>query len=197
MNKIKIQKNKGFTIVEAMVAIFILTISVSSMLGVTASSATSARYANNEITANYLLQEAVDYIRNSRDSIAFQQKIQGEIAGTSWNNFLTKYSSCISTYGCDIKMDKFSPDLTTITDIVSCKSSGCDNLTYDANASSSFFYSHDITANSVSSHFNRNIKIDKIGTDNDQIKITVTVSWLNGSLTKSQSLVSYLLNWQK
>ena len=185
----------GFTIIEALVAIFILTISVSSMLGVTASSATSARYSNNEITANYLLQEAVDYIRNNRDTIAFQMKD----ASIGWGTFLNKYSPCFSNM-CDIKIEDFNPADTTGVDVLSCPGSACESLYYDKDDAlggvTSFFYSHDKNFGELS-NFVREVKMEKVDGSDDQIKVTATVRWKNGTSTKTQSLVVYLLNWQK
>ena len=207
MNKYKTQKNSGsasssqdgFTIVEAMVAIFILTVSVSSMLGITASSAASARYANNETTANYLLQEAVDSIRNSRDTIAFQMKATNEIAGTAWTAFLNRYgfsgnNKCFSTYGCNLQIEDFDVSGINNSDVISCPSSGCIPLKYDESAK--LFYNY--TSGSDSS-FTRKVNM-KINPDNpDEVKVTAKIEWLNGDATvpRTQTLTTYLLNWQK
>ena len=106
MKKNKLQNNKaltlrnskGFTLVETMVAVFILAIALTALLNLTARSLFSARYARNEITANYLMQEVVDYIRNQRDTTAFL-KTDG-----SWQEFLTLFGDpgglCFSDDGC-------------------------------------------------------------------------------------------------
>ena len=192
MHKEKIQKNKGFTIIEAMVAIFILTVSVSSMLGITASSSASARYANNEITANYLLQEAIDSIRNSRDTIAFQIK-----DGTGWDKFLGRYgfsgsNKCFSTDGCYLEMNNFKVADTNGPDITKCNIT-CPYLKYDETGGNLFY---NYTAGDTSS-FKRTVNMKKI-TD-DEVKVTATLEWLNGDATtpRTQTLTVYLLNWQK
>lgn len=199
MNKYKIKKNSGFTIVEAMVAIFLLTVSVSAMLGITASSAASARYANNEITANYLLQEAVDSIRNSRDTIAFQMKAPNEVAGIAWKAFLNRYglsgnNKCFSTYGCNLQIEDFDAQGTTSnSDVVACLSSGCIPLKYD-NEATKLFYNYTY---GVDSEFKRKVNMKEI--NNDEVEVTATVEWLNGDSTvkRIQTLTTYLLNWQK
>lgn len=185
----------GFTIVEALIAIFILSVSVVSLLGVTASSASSARYANNEITANYLIQEAVDSIRNSRDTIAFQHKIVGTNEG--WDNFLARYNPCFTGIGCIVKIENFNPDgLNVNSDIVSC-GTDCPFLNYDNSGASRLFYSYDSTGEP--SRFKRQVKMEeiKVGGLDDGVKIIVKVEWLNGSSLKSRSLETILLNWQK
>lgn len=187
----------GFTIVEAMVAIFILTVSVSSMLAITASSASSARYANNELTANYLLQEAVDSIRNSRDTLAF--KMKDDLKG-DWSNFLKRYGSngnneCFSPNGCYLEIDKFDPTDKNGRDIQKCneKDNSCPYLKYDDTATNLFYnYTSD-----VESPFKRTVNMKKI--NDDEVEVTAKVEWLNGDATveRTQTLTIYLLNWQK
>ena len=96
MNKFYKQKNSGFTIIEAMIAVFILTVSIASMLGLTSSSISTAKYTSNEIIANYLLQEAIDSIRNTRDTLVFQ----GSNNSTDWTTFLNKYGDKDSKTMC-------------------------------------------------------------------------------------------------
>lgn len=195
MNKNIKQRNRGFTVVEALVAIMILSISVAGMLGVTASSATSARYANNEITANYLLQEAVDSVRNSRDTIAFQMKD----TGGGWTAFLNRYgyqanSKCFTTYGCMLIMNSFDASDLTGNDVISCPNSGCQPFLYDSSASSQLFYQYS-TGSSTS--FVRKVVMAVTQTNPDEVKVTATVDWVNGSSSRSRTLEIYLLDWQK
>ncbi len=197
MNKYKKQMNKGFTIVEAMVAIFILTVSVSSMLGITASSAASARYANNEITANYLLQEAIDSIRNSRDTIAFQTT-----DGTGgWDKFLERYgflgnNKCFSTDGCYLEMNNFNATDIAGSDVSNCGTS-CPYLMYD-DTGGHLFYNY---TGGYTSEFKRTVNMKSITPD--EVKVTSTLEWTNGdtsntrSTLRTQTLTVYLLNWQK
>ncbi len=183
----------GFTLVETMVAVFILTIALTSLIGLTSRSLFMARYSRNEITANYLLQGAVDYIRNQRDSVAFQQKF----SGGDWTKFLTNFgypsNKCFSANGCYFNVNK-SPN-PIIKDCNSTPSFGklkCPILFYDPNAIKNSFYNY-TTGNS--SNFNRKIFL-KINSQNpDELYITITVEWLNGSLVRSRSLNSSLLNW--
>jgi len=191
----KLQKNSGFTLVEALVAILILSISVSAMLGVTANTATSARYANNQIAANYLLQEAIDSVRNSRDTMAFQ--MLG--SGGSWNAFLSRYgapnSKCFSSSGCLLNLEVFNgADPSGINDVIGCNGE-CNPLYYDTNATK-LFYNYRSTGEVVS-NFTRKVTMVATPGNSDEVKVTATVNWKNGSTPKTQSLEVYLLNWQK
>lgn len=181
----------GFTIVEAIVAIFILTVSVSSMLGVTASSIASARYARNEITANYLLQEAVDSIRNSRDTIAFERR---DTYG--WTSFLDRYgytgsSKCFSDKGCYLDTENFKPEDISGPDVISC-----DGVCPLLNVDNTDGYNYSTGTPSI---FTRWVKMEVSASNPDEVKVTAYINWKNESTStpKSQSLEIYLLNWQK
>lgn len=204
MNTFNKQKNRngGFTIIEALVAIFILSISVASMLGVTATSASYARYSNNEITANYLLQEAVDSVRNSRDTIAFQKKDEYAVEGDAWKAFLNRYGwnngtvlmKCFSSEGCILKIEEFDATNTSGNDVAICPSSGCPMINYDESLSSKLFYNYTTGNESI---FKRVVKMELVNPD--EVKIVATVEWFNvsGVSTKrTQTLEINLLNWQ-
>ena len=199
----KIKKNSGFTIIEALIAIFILSVSVVSMLGMTSKSTSSARYANNEITANYLLQEAIDSVRNSRDTIAFQKKEDASLGG--WSKFLGRYgypaSKCFSAAGCYLETEKFNPedinggDIKTCTDIITSENpTGCPMLSYDGELTSAIFYIYKDLDPSPSI-FSRKVTFKEV--NSDEIKVTAEVSWSNGNGTtpKTQKLEISLLNW--
>lgn len=185
--------SKGFTIVEAMVAIFILTVSVSSMLSITATASNSARYANNEITANYLIQEAVDSIRNSRDTIAFQKK---NIPGAGWSAFLSRYGNpggkCFTSSGCYLSMDEFDYSYTSTGGDVDLCPGTCPYLRYDSSGNH-LFYNY---TSGEETKFRRTVKMEAVN-PTDEVKITVTMDWANGARTRTQTLVFTLLNWQK
>jgi type II secretory pathway pseudopilin PulG len=97
-NKKIFKHNKGFTLVEAMFAIFILTFVIVQLMTVVSSSLYSARYAKQEITMNFLIQEALDGIRNDRDNRVF-------LGGVVWESFVDEYKNkCLENKGCQIEI---------------------------------------------------------------------------------------------
>lgn len=99
--------SKGFTLIETLVAIMILSLVITSVISLTSSSIFSARYAKNEIKAMYIAQEGIDYIRNLRDSLAFQQG--------SWATFTNDLNSqCGGVDGCTIKKPFLSGHFTSL-----------------------------------------------------------------------------------
>ncbi|MBU1557668.1 prepilin-type N-terminal cleavage/methylation domain-containing protein [Patescibacteria group bacterium] len=64
----KITKNKGFTLIEAMVAISVLLIAITGPLSMATQGLRSSRFAKNQIVSFYLAQDAVEYMRGVRDA---------------------------------------------------------------------------------------------------------------------------------
>jgi prepilin-type N-terminal cleavage/methylation domain-containing protein len=181
LNKLfkKINNKKGFTLIEVMISIFIITQAVVALISLSTSSFFITKYANNEIVVNNLLQEGLDYIRNDRDSMAFQQ---GSTVG--WNGFKNKYDSCFDDSGCYINMVDDQVD--------SCLNGDCPYFYYDKDANRGRFYSY-YTADGFATSFSRKIKMFVV--DQDIINIIVTLRWKNGNLEKTRSLSTSLSNW--
>jgi len=191
MEKKILQKNRGFTLVESLFAILILTFTITGLMTILSNSLFSARYSKDEITASYLLQEVVDYVRNDRDATVF--------LGGSWNDFIGHYTKCLvapgNEDGCyfdvndlkDIKVDK----------ITSCEGN-CPPLYYDEKATRGSFYNYNekslLDNDNLKTSFRRKIIIEQ---KPDEFKVTVTISWKNGSLVLNRSLSTILMNWKK
>lgn len=58
----------GFTLIETMVAITILTLAVSGAFFTANSSLVAANIARDQLTASYLAQEGIEYVRMLRDN---------------------------------------------------------------------------------------------------------------------------------
>lgn len=177
----------GFTLVETMFAVLILSFAIVSMMTVIANSLFAARYARDEITVNYLLQEVVDYMRNDRDTTVLL------LGGQTWENFFAKYSSCSDEeIGC--YFDVLSESTISPTE---CSSSGCPYLYYDPNADTTPFYTNDDGINTGKTRTNFRRKIVAVQNGVDQIDVTITIDWENGSLPVSRSLKTSFMKWQQ
>ena len=187
----------GFTLVETMFAILILTFTIVGLMTIVANSLFAARYAKDEITVNYLLQEVVDYVRNDRDTTVFIGGGAGPTS-TTWDIFTNKYTGCASDKGCyfDVLHELYSASPTNPR---TCEDSGCPNLYYDENAKTDegvpFYLTDDGSAmKGKKTNFIRKIVMKSVGTD--EIDVTVTIDWKNGSKTMSRSLSTSLMKWQ-
>jgi type II secretory pathway pseudopilin PulG len=186
-----VKNNKGFTLIETMFAVLILTSAIASMMSVVANSLFTARYARDETTVNYLLQEVVDFIRNDRDTTVFLDGSTGDI-NTIWNNFYLKYSNCTNnSRGC--YFDVFGDNTPKL-----CSSGGCPYLYYNKDADTTPFYVSDNVGNPnfVQTSFRRKIVVVQNPLNPNEINVTVTIDWKNGGLDVSRSLESSFMKWQ-
>lgn len=187
----------GFTLIETMIAVFILVVAMNAMLGLISTSLFSARYAKNEITANYLIQEAIDYVRNDRDTTAFQKA--SDVDG-GWANFQTKYQACFNPLGCQIEPAQTSSNISACTGTIGggFGTIGCSVFNFDQSATNKDFYTYDISQG-VPSNFKRkiNMSVNPNINSQDEIDMIVSVEWLNGTLVRSKYSRVSLLNWQK
>jgi prepilin-type N-terminal cleavage/methylation domain-containing protein len=72
MSKIFLQKDKGikegFTLIETLVAVAILMIAIAGPLTIAEKALSASIYAKSEMTATYLAQDAIEYVKNIVDT---------------------------------------------------------------------------------------------------------------------------------
>ncbi|MBT3282826.1 type II secretion system protein [bacterium] len=161
-------KNRGFTLIEALVAIAILTISIAGPITIASRGLASAVFARDQITAFYLAQEAVEFIRNKRDG--------NNLEDNPWTDGLT---GCLDGKVCTIDSKN--------NEINECIGGTCPVLKYD---DSTAFYSYD---SGDDSNFTREVRMTTINVK--EIAITTTLSWSSGSITKSFTVKEHILDW--
>jgi len=97
----KLQTNIGFSLLETIVAISILMTTIIGPLSLASKGIVSADYVKDEITGFYLAQEAMETVRNVRDT-----NIKNRV---SWLNGIKEY--CIDKTVCRIDIWNFDrPD---------------------------------------------------------------------------------------
>lgn len=198
---IYIKNNKkyknGFTLIEAMVAVFILTFTITTFLSVASSNLFSARYAKNEITATYLMQEVVDYVRNDRDTTVFLQK--SDTTENAWSNFKTKYVNCSDVNGCSIDILNSVFTLKKCTGEIGPEGTKCPYLYYKSEPNNAEpFYTNDDGQNTgkVKTFFKRQLFVAPNAINPNEIDVEVIVFWKNGNTQVSRSLKTTLMKWQ-
>jgi prepilin-type N-terminal cleavage/methylation domain-containing protein len=168
-------KNKGFTLVETMVAITVLVVGTLGPLVIAAQGIASGGYAKDQIIAYYLAQEGVEYIRSVRDT-----------------NVLNKVSKSLWLTPLDIPCDGSSGkpgcklDARAGTTPTACSSStGCGLL----KVTNSGYYGYS-GSNTV---YTRTIKLIP-GSTTDIETIQVTMNWTSRGSPRSLTLSEDLYN---
>lgn len=203
----KFGPQKGFTLVETMVAVFVMSIALGSLFELTANSISSARNSRNEIIATYLSQEVLDVVRNDRDTaIQGNNKNLGQWLMAYGLNPSQPLDKCFNTTnGCQFTVYESLGNPMGIINPRECSSNGCEKISfYDADPTHSdevpFYGYAPIRNQSVSQKtpFTRKIVMT---VDPDQIAnpmavtISVTTSWKSGFKTYGRTLTTILTNW--
>jgi len=83
-------QSSGFTLVETMIAVTILTFAVAGPLFTASRALVAAEIARDQLTASYLAQEGVEYVRAMRDTeyLAAYQTGGATVSETAWSSFL-------------------------------------------------------------------------------------------------------------
>ncbi len=170
------KNKKGFTLIESLVAVTMLSIVISAIMSLAQSSIASNTYAQAQVTANYLAGEAIEYIRNTRDT----EYLLAPSDSSHWLDAIN--SSCFSANGCDVD--------TVNKSFVICAPEGCPPLRFDSTLEEGF-YQHASGSGSV---FTRTVKIEQVATD--EIAVRVIISGASGYFKNTPLVVvEHLFNW--
>ncbi|MEI8339625.1 MAG: type II secretion system protein [bacterium] len=180
MNKlIKQKSNKGFTLVETLVAISILMIAIVAPMTIVQNGLTAAGYAKQQMIADFLAQEALEYVKYTRDINGLADKNTTGAGGTV-DNWLSGLNECVSPSYC-------------IIDPVT-------NKVMINNNEPLYYYDGLYQYNSVGGSaavtpFTRKLTIVKNYKNEDQAKVTVIVDW-TGKNSGQVIIDYYILNWR-
>lgn len=184
LSKSHTSSQSGFTLVETLIAIFILALTIGALLTLTAGGFFSIRYAKNDIVASNLLQESLEYIRNSRDTAAENSVV--------WSIWLQNYEQCVNPNGCTV-----NPYAASAVDVVSECTGTCPYMTY-YNTAGLYGYNtvsnlFNTTGDTYTTSFVRTITFKDIttSTGDPQTLVTARMDWKNGTNAKhvTQSIV--------
>jgi len=161
----------GFTLIEALVAITILTAAIVGPLAIVSQSLIDAQIAKDKLTATYLAQEGIELVRAHRDT--------GALEGDS--DWLSNVDACRNTSGCYI-----APGGT----VFAC-SGACPFIT---ERQSDGLLAYD-TGTEPDTPFVRKITISETA-PNVEAEVTSVVTWSHGKNTNTVTIIERLLNWQ-
>ncbi len=177
-------RKQAFTLIETMVAVTILTLAVAGPLVTASRAIVAAQIARSQLTANYLAQEGIEYVRAMRD----REYLATRVSTTAWNNFIAGIEPyCLTPKSCTL--DPVSRPMGY--GIGSSIETYLDNAPlYLTNSG----YTQQNLSGSVQTVFTRTIQVLHIS-DSDE-RIISKVSWSFHGTLYSVTVTNHLTSWQ-
>jgi prepilin-type N-terminal cleavage/methylation domain-containing protein len=195
------KQTRGFTLLETLVAIAILSMAVGAAFSIASKSLISSFYSRNQTTALFLAAEGLELVRNVRDNVAIYNQTH---SGTDKNWLEPFIAGCISpTSSCDINPTAFSTAYNNAgsLEFSALVKTGCG--TYGCVLKNIYLVPGDVQAYSSTgstgdSFYSRKITIVCIPSDCDdtgkiEAYVTSTVFWNRNA--DSISITETLSNW--
>jgi len=163
-------KNTGFTLVETLVSLFILSIAITGAFAVISFNLSNAISVRNSFVASGLAQEGMELTRNLRDTDWFAGREFGSFGDTSGPMSDGKY--CVQ-WNSNVLINP------------------CVNMLLKKDDQG--FYNHTVGVDTI---FSRAVQIQKVaGSPVKEIVIKIKVSWTERSTTKEINAEEHLYNW--
>ncbi len=175
-NIIERKGTRGFTLIETLVAISILTAAVASSMSLTTRSLATAYYARDQVTAFHLAQEAVETVRHVRD---------GNILSNALGTTVDLLEGIPSIAGAPFIVD------TRDDSMEACPPGGCPPLRTDGE-----LYGYEEGSEWADTRFVRSVIAELVDGSPDEVRVSVTVSWQSGSFqARSFTISENLYRW--
>jgi prepilin-type N-terminal cleavage/methylation domain-containing protein len=179
--------NKGFTIIETLVAIFILTVAIMATLNAAQLGLQSSLYARDQITAYYLAEEAIEQVRNVRDSNFVSSTACDWLTNEGNSSCYTIPAACIrNSYA-----DPASCRIDVASDLEEIGMSTCSGSSCLLKLDSDIGYNYSVGNNSK---FTRTVDIEQL--NDHEVLVTVRVKWVSGPLAeRTVTMRTSMFDW--
>lgn len=183
----------GFTLIETLIAIAVLTLAVVGPLYTASRSIVAAQTANDQLTASYLAQEGIEYVRAMRDYefLSFYKAANVNVSSAAWTDFVSG-SGVGSIARCRTTACAYDPYYTMASgnSLTPCSGGVCTPL-YLVN---NIYTEQSSIAGAVRTPFTRSIQAYDV-TGNEE-RIVSTVSWSFHGIPYSVMVTDHLTSWQ-
>ncbi|MDD3531351.1 MAG: hypothetical protein PHV99_02055, partial [Candidatus Pacebacteria bacterium] len=184
-----------FTLVEALVAVSILTLAVSGPLFTANSAIVAAQNARNQLVASSLAQEGIEYVRMMRDNefLAAFQSDPTTASTASWADFISGNSASSITQ-CRSSACTLDPARTMGTgsglSLQPCSGASCTPL-YVVN---NIYTEQSGISGAVQTPFTRTVQAIDVSAQDE--RIVSTVSWRYHAIPYSVTIYDHFTPWQ-
>jgi prepilin-type N-terminal cleavage/methylation domain-containing protein len=175
--------NRGFTLIETLVAITILLLVVVGPITVAQRGIKSAYYANEQVTAVFLAQEAIEAIRELRDTDALTVYNGDGTETWIWKNSLP--ASCEGVGGCGFDLLEGTFETCGAPE----NNTDCELKVDPATGKYSY-------ATGINSGFKRRVYLTPVGSE--AVSVRVEVTWdsvtFNSGAPRTVALETWIYN---
>lgn len=199
---------RGFTLIESLIAISILTIAVTTSMSLTADSLATVKLSKNRLIASGLAQETVELIRNKRDN-NYLEVISG--SDRDWLEGINKNggpaqpcrATRTETDGCVVELvpdTNNSRNFVNIAHVSSINRAKAEIIYKGKNDGDTVrMYRHKIGTESpgTDEKFARFVTVEELGPSGDEFmaRVTVSVEWEERDGSQKVEVVTYLFDW--
>lgn len=179
INKFK-NKVRGFTLIETLVAILILVTAITGPLTLAYKGFAAATVARDQITAFYLAQDALEYIRFARDT--------NRLSGGDWMTGVGGTASVVDLSNCRSSNNCYFDAAGLFPTTVQLCSGACPFMKFDPTAGTYQYTNGNTTT------YRRTVNIITVNANEVIASTTVTWQSVNG-VNRSATLFEGLTNW--
>jgi type II secretory pathway pseudopilin PulG len=184
INKNNQKKNRGFTIIETLVAVTILMIAIAGPLTVANKAYRAALDARNQMIGLNLAQEEMEYIKNLKDNFSIKYK--------NWFGLLYNNCNIDGSRVCIIDTESYSGNYRDSLYIPQSKSSPCtDSCKLYVN---NYGYAYDTAGAGTPFVRYFYLKNASSGLSYSEYLVTVVVSWKTGTMRNQVQLQEFMTN---
>jgi len=186
--------DSGFTLIETMVAVTILTLSIVGPLYVADRAVVAAATARDQLVANYLAQEGIEYVRAMRDNEFLGAYAAGgtDVSTLAWDAFING-SSAGSIASCRSQACTLDPVRPMGTGggfaLAPCSGSACGILYLSGG-----LYTEQSSGGATPTPFTRTIQATLVSAQD--MHIVARVSWVSRGTAYTVSVADHLTPWQ-
>lgn len=196
----KFEKQKALTLVESLVAISILVISVFGPMTIVSQAIRTAYLTRDQMTAYYLAQEAIEHVRNVRDTNSLVQTDAAQwLIGLDPNGLLINEQDAVTPSKYQMELVANTGNGQRGYSLVRCVggASVCSKL--NINTTTREYGASTVGAGVVQSIYTREIAFYKVPADatgKHEVLVEVTMKWSQGLSNYQFKVRDYLKNWK-
>jgi type II secretory pathway pseudopilin PulG len=185
----------GFTLLETLIAVTILTFAVVGPLFTASRAVLAVQSARDQLTASYLAQEGIEYVRWMRDNNFLSAFRAGgaNVSGAAWTAFISGGGSA-SIAQCRSSACTLDPSRSMGTgggfSLAPCSGASCTRL-YIANG---IYTQQSNIAGAKTTPFTRTIQATDVSANDE--RITSTVTWTYHEIPYAVTITDHLTPWQ-